>query len=112
MSAGGFGLSPLALEPAQRRARILLLATGSVACVKVPALVTELQAFADVKVVCTDAAFHFLRNDGPAEKYDPSAFASWQESGEMSFSWPPIVDEDEWGYGKVGEPVLHIELRK
>ena len=101
-----------AVSAGARRAHILVLSTGSVACVKVPALVVELQKFAEVRVVCTEAAFHFLRNDGPAEMYDPAAFAAWQESGRSRFSWPPVLDEDEWGYSKVGEPVLHIELRK
>ena len=106
------GLFRSVMAHVEKRARILVLATGSVACVKIPSLIVELQRFAEIKVVCTDAALHFLRPGGAAELYNPQAYTAWRGSGAASYSWPPFVDAEEWGYSKIGDPVLHIDLRK
>lgn len=82
-------------------ANILLGATGSVAAVRVPALVGALQeAGHAVRVVATSAATYF---------FDP---APLRAAGAL------LLDEDEWpgrGAGERyqrGDSVLHIELRK
>jgi len=79
-----------------RRPRIILGVSGSVATIKVIQVAELLLEFADVIVVSTESARHF---------FDESALpASCQ---------PLLTDEDEWKYWKhVGDPVVHIELRK
>jgi len=90
--------------------RILLGVTGSVAAVKTPALLTALRgAGMDVKVAPTRAALSFFAAD---------ALAGLQGlGGELPVRGQSTVylDEDEWPAGRlfeVGDPVLHIELRK
>jgi phosphopantothenoylcysteine decarboxylase len=78
---------------------VLLGVTGSVAAVKTPELVAALRsAGQEVQVVATDPALSF---------FDRSALDS--SGGARVY-----VDADEWPQGRlfrVGEPVLHIELR-
>jgi phosphopantothenoylcysteine decarboxylase len=75
-------------------ANVLLGATGSVAAVRVPALVEQLTAAGHaVKVVATDAATYF---------FDPAALREVL-----------TLDADEWPgerYGR-GDRVVHIDLR-
>ncbi|KIP04858.1 hypothetical protein PHLGIDRAFT_31156 [Phlebiopsis gigantea 11061_1 CR5-6] len=77
---------------------VVLILTGSVASIKAPLIVSELLKHENVKieVVATKASFTF---------FDAGAI---REAG--SRVWR---DEDEWleGY-KVGDPILHIELRR
>lgn len=47
------------------------LVSGSVATIKVPELVTLLAEFADVKVVCTTAGRHFLKEEQLPEAARP-----------------------------------------
>ncbi|MBY0459544.1 MAG: phosphopantothenoylcysteine decarboxylase [Gemmataceae bacterium] len=82
-------------------ANVLLGATGSVAAVRVPALVEQLTAAGHaVRVVATAAATYF---------FDP---APLRASGAL------VLDADEWPGRESGEryqrgdEVLHIELRK
>lgn len=85
------------------RLHVLLGVTGSVASVKVPALVSSLQQLliadgrgVDVAVVSTEHARHF---------FDIAAVA-----GPLCRVW---ADADEWAsFARLGDPVLHIELRK
>ncbi|KAI8468368.1 MAG: flavoprotein [Monoraphidium minutum] len=80
----------------QRRPRVLLGLSGSVASIKAPLLCQCLCAFADVKVIATAGALRFLK-DQPL----PEAVL------------PLLGDEDEWRQWKqVGDPVVHIELRR
>ena len=74
--------------------RVLLGVSGSVAAVKLPLLVEGLLARgAEVRVVSTRAAEHFWRDV-------PSQVTVYR-------------DADEWStWTKMGDPVLHIELRK
>ena len=74
--------------------KVLVGCTGSVASVKVPALVEELKKESlDVKVVATDASLHFFSAD--------------------SVSVPVYTDREEWNAWKtLSDPVLHIELRR
>ncbi|XP_028416392.1 LOW QUALITY PROTEIN: phosphopantothenoylcysteine decarboxylase-like [Dendronephthya gigantea] len=74
---------------------ILVGVTGSVAAIKLPILVEKLQEIpkAHVKIVATQNSFHFFdRNSIPVQIYE---------------------DKDEWEtWKKIGDSVLHIELRR
>ncbi|KAL0272374.1 UNVERIFIED_CONTAM: hypothetical protein PYX00_005368 [Menopon gallinae] len=77
--------------------KILLGCTGSVAAIKVPALVRKFMETGDVeiKIVTTERGKHFLRREGILENIEI------------------ITDDDEWSaWQKRGDPVLHIELSK
>ena len=100
--------------------RILLCATGSVAAVKIPQLAVALSKRHQVRVVFTKSAEHFVFN--VSRTYDPT---SWQAEHKWTDilqareylhnkSTSPVVyvEEDEWKYANLGDPVLHIELRK
>ena len=84
-----------------RPPRVLLGVTGSVAAVKAGELVQALEKRgAKVRVVTTAAGARFLD--------------SAQESGYQRLPGDVEIftDEQEWASCTVGEPVLHIELRK
>jgi len=92
-------------------ARILLGITGSVAAVKAPEVYDQLLAKGhEVKVVATEAARRFV--DAPRFKAAGAADeVALAVRGQTTF----YVDADEWPAGRlfeVGEPVLHIELRR
>jgi len=78
------------------RGNVLLVATGSVAAIRTGKLAQQLRDFGyDVKLVHTKAAAHFL------DKED--ALPEWLETYD---------DGGEWNmWRKLGDPVLHIELR-
>eukprot|EP00742_Colponemidia_sp_Colp-10_P009908 GILJ01010843.1.p1 GENE.GILJ01010843.1~~GILJ01010843.1.p1 ORF type:complete len:192 (+),score=14.34 GILJ01010843.1:22-597(+) len=72
---------------------VLVGVSGSVAAIKIQELVDRLLQFAEVKVVCTKAAMHFVSPLRPA--------------------CDVLTDEDEWSaWTKRGDPVIHIELRR
>ncbi|KAI9101176.1 phosphopantothenoylcysteine decarboxylase-like protein [Phlyctochytrium arcticum] len=80
-----------------RPRRILIGATGSVASIKIPNLVTSLRETykdeIDIKIVSTQNALHFFK-------------ASAVSPVEV------ITDADEWkSWKRISDPVLHIELR-
>ena len=80
----------------RRRPRVLLGATGSVAAIKLGQLASALLEFADVRVVATAGACHFF-----------------EESALPAAALPVLGDDDEWrAWRRVGDPVLHIELRR
>lgn len=93
-----------AAEHENYRPRVLVAASGSVAAVKVPELCCKLNEFAEVQLVYTAAAVHFI---GVSEGYNQVAFDEWR-----ALALREHHDKDEWVYGAVGDPVLHIELRK
>ena len=109
----------------RRRPHVLLGCCGSVASVKVPALVNALSCLGEVRVVATDAALAFMGN-GPycakerrtvAAKYDAEewdAFAARTANGtDDPASVHVLTDRDEWReVAEVGDKVLHIELRR
>ncbi|MCO5575319.1 hypothetical protein L7F22_029119 [Adiantum nelumboides] len=81
-------------QPVQRP-RILLAASGSVAAIKFGVLADSLCDWAEVRAVATKSALHFI------------------DRRSLSPSIKLYVDEDEWAsWGKIGDDVLHIELRK
>jgi phosphopantothenoylcysteine decarboxylase len=87
--------APTAEIPSQSKPRIILAASGSVAAIKFGILADSLSDWAEVRAVATKSALHFIDR----------------------LSLPPSVklytDEDEWSsWSKIGDDVLHIELRK
>jgi phosphopantothenoylcysteine synthetase/decarboxylase len=84
---------------------VILGMTGSVASIKARELITKLAFLAaprlpSLKVVATKAAKHFF---------------NWEELNEFWFHHAVEFhsDEEEWrDWKKVGDPVLHIELRR
>ncbi|HTE20011.1 MAG TPA: flavoprotein [Armatimonadota bacterium] len=98
--------------PAQpTRKHLLLGVTGSVAAVKTPELCRELRrAGYAVKVAATGAALTFFDPaDLPRAESDPGDPLAVRGQSTL------YLDADEWPVGRrfeLGEPVLHIELRK
>ena len=88
-------------------ARIILGVTGSVAAMRTPMLYRALrEAGHDVRVVATETALFFFE----ASDLEPSA----NVAGDPLPAGPVIRDSDEWstvGF-HIGDPVLHIELRR
>lgn len=76
--------------------KVILGVSGSVAAIKIVELAHLLAAFAEVKIVATKAAKHFIQED------------------ELPAAVQPIHgDEEEWhAWQNKGDPVLHIDLRK
>jgi phosphopantothenoylcysteine decarboxylase len=66
-----------------------------------------------VRVCLTQAARHFVFQ--VSKSYDPLAWETtpgWHQRLAQP-GWRAVyLDQDEWAYGEVGDPVLHIELRK
>ncbi|RXH77761.1 hypothetical protein DVH24_039732 [Malus domestica] len=82
-------------NPAPRRPRILLAASGSVAAIKFGNLCHSFSEWAEVKAVATRASLHFI--DRASLPKDVILY----------------TDEDEWStWNKMGDSVLHIELRR
>eukprot|EP00850_Spirogloea_muscicola_P011122 SM000068S20554 [mRNA] locus=s68:110779:112044:+ [translate_table: standard] len=87
--------SPGLVKAFSRRPRILLAASGSVAAIKFPILAESLSEWADVKAVVTEAALHFV---------DKQA---------VPCNVPLLTGAEEWtSWKRVGDDVLHIELRR
>ena len=83
----------------RRRPRCLVLMTGSVAAIKARELVEALAANQwDVRVALSKAAAHFV--DCSDRGAIPPALCELV-----------ATDSDEWKWAKVGDGVLHIELR-
>jgi phosphopantothenoylcysteine decarboxylase len=75
-----------------QRLKLLVGLTGSVASIKAPQLIAQLQEFAEVRIVVTTAAQHFAKD--------------------LAVSAPVLVDADEWStWTAMGDDVLHIEVR-
>lgn len=78
-----------------RKPRIILAASGSVAAIKFGILADSLSDWAEVRAVATKPALHFVDRSG------------------LPASVKLYTDEDEWSsWSKIGDNVLHIELRK
>ncbi|KAI0712446.1 flavoprotein [Earliella scabrosa] len=79
---------------------VILITTGSVASIKAPLIVSELLTHDNVRVevVATEASLSLYNH----EDIERSGVRVWR-------------NKDEWGpYGeyKIGDPILHIELRR
>jgi len=82
----------------QGHTHVLLITTGSVASIKAPLIVSELLSYANVsvQVVATNPSLEFYKK----EDIEKTGTTVW-------------TDADEWtGAFKIGEPILHIELRR
>lgn len=82
-------------ESQPQKPRVILAATGSVASVKFEILCRSFCEWAEVKAVVTKSSLHFIKKSSlPNEVV-------------------VLTDEDEWSsWNKLGDGVLHIELRK
>ena len=87
---------PKKIKKMEMRRRVLVGTTGSVAAVKLGALVRALETFAEVRVATTEAAEHFWSRGVPALPEGTAVFR----------------DADEWRWSGLGDEVLHIELRR
>ncbi|XP_051139828.1 probable phosphopantothenoylcysteine decarboxylase [Andrographis paniculata] len=88
-------LSLYQVSNGSKKPHILLAASGSVAAIKFANLCHCFSEWAEVKAVVTKASLHFV--DRAALPKDVILY----------------TDEDEWtSWNKVGDTVLHIELRK
>ncbi|KQK19130.1 phosphopantothenoylcysteine decarboxylase [Brachypodium distachyon] len=81
------------LEPS--KPRVLLAASGSVAAIKFESLCRSFSEWAEVRAVVTKSSLHFIdRSSLPSDVV-------------------LYTDDDEWSsWKKIGDEVLHIELRK
>jgi phosphopantothenoylcysteine decarboxylase len=80
---------------------IVLGITGSVAAIKTVNLVTELSQFANLRLVITENAEYFIKSEYELlKKLDIEIFRDRDE-------WPELQARYQ-----VGEPILHIEMRR
>lgn len=88
-------MDPVQINGAPRRPRILLAASGSVAAIKFANLCRCFSEWAEVKAVATKPSLHFI--DKASLPKDVILY----------------TDEEEWStWKKIGDSVLHIELRR
>uniref|UniRef100_K3XY55 phosphopantothenoylcysteine decarboxylase n=3 Tax=Setaria TaxID=4554 RepID=K3XY55_SETIT len=81
--------------PQPSKPRVLLAASGSVAAIKFESLCRSFSEWADVRAVATKSSLHFVDRSSL-----PSDIVLY-------------TDDDEWStWKKIGDEVLHIELRK
>jgi len=91
----------------QERPRLLICATGSVATVKIPELVVELNQFAIVRIVATKSALHFLHK---SREYNEDIWKSFELLGGLELV---SIDEHEWSsWNNMNDSVLHIDMCK
>ncbi|KAI9568577.1 flavoprotein [Boletus coccyginus] len=86
------------LERSPDHTHVLLITTGSVASIKAPLIVQELLKYSNVKiqVVSTKPSLAFFN----AADVEDAGIRVW-------------TDDDEWsGTYTIGDPILHIELRR
>jgi phosphopantothenoylcysteine decarboxylase len=93
--------------PLSTKKNIAICCSGSVATVKVPEIALKLSKTYNVVIVCSKNALFFLSK---AETYNPAIWLEFLEIGGYDLT---IQDEDEWNiWNSIGDPVLHIEIRK
>ncbi|WVQ80731.1 hypothetical protein IAT38_002836 [Cryptococcus sp. DSM 104549] len=93
--------------------RVVLITSGSVASIKIPDIVGALvkSGNVDVQVVATKASTHFYSKEEIDKSVRQALGIGEDHDGDVGVRvW---TDEDEWSdWKKVGEPILHIELRR
>lgn len=88
-------MEPVQINSAPRRPRILLAASGSVAAIKFANLCRCFSEWAEVKAVATKPSLHFI------------------DKASLPDDVILYTDEEEWStWKKIGDSVLHIELRR
>lgn len=129
---------PISRPPtAERPLHVVLASTGSVASVKIPLIVEELLRYPDVRVqiIATDSSLHFYERNVisqldatyspvptlPLEPYTVASLAAENLSASRLAPHPgtPLprahlwTNADEWSsFKRIGDPILHIELRR
>lgn len=101
---------------------ILLGVTGSVAAIKTKELARELSKIGDVRIVATDSGNYFVKPEcrHPAERHQCVYLNEGSPQEQINGPRVPFYrDKDEWPQTpfkesdfKLGDPVLHIELRR
>lgn len=93
---------------------ILLGVTGSVAAIKLPKLIFSLRSVGDVKVVATDAALKIISKIdgfqlvGSSLKKEVCTYAARCRLDPFE---ELLSDKQEWYWERIGDPILHIDLR-
>lgn len=93
---------------------ILLGVTGSVAAIKLPKLIFALRSVGDVKVVATDAALKIISKIdgfqlvGSSLKKEVCTYAARCRLDPFEELY---TDKREWFWERIGDPVLHIDLK-
>lgn len=87
---------------------ILLCISGSVATIKVPELVIKLHNSYNVRILCSSSnSLHFLSK---SKEYNSEYYELFEQIGGLNLI---VTDTEEWDlWNKMGDIVLHIELRK
>lgn len=127
--------SPLSRPPTPSRPfHVVLASTGSVASVKMPLIVESLLTYANVRIqiIATSSSLHFYdretiarlndtySSDAEEEGYSVARLAEENRTaslGRAEVGGLPRVhlwtDADEWSsFHTIGDPILHIELRR
>jgi phosphopantothenoylcysteine synthetase/decarboxylase len=98
---------------------ILLCVTGSVAAIKLLELHDELAKVGKVQVVVTESALKIIKH----AKIGSVGLGAWDNTGEISkwyekWLWfdgerklPLLTEQDEWKWEKIGDPILHVDLK-
>eukprot|EP00934_Nitzschia_sp_Nitz4_P001973 Nitzschia sp. Nitz4//scaffold12_size214221//84508//85179//NITZ4_001498-RA/size214221-processed-gene-0.155-mRNA-1//-1//CDS//3329535014//1973//frame0 len=89
---------------------ILLAVTGSVAAVKAPEIAVKLaiESKANVRVLLSQGGSHFWNL---AATYDAQSWERWQQLAKQGLVTVIGPDEEWKEWKKLGDPVLHIDLR-
>ena len=91
---------------------ILLGITGSVAAGIVERkLIPELNKLGQVKTVITEKANYFIEHNYDTYQTETTKYLTYNEFEEWKNKYPKIKEEEEWGWKKKGDPVLHITLK-
>ncbi|WWC70181.1 uncharacterized protein I206_104130 [Kwoniella pini CBS 10737] len=95
--------------------RVVLITSGSVASIKAPDIATALSNSGEIalQIVSTKSATHFSNQTVVDEAIRKSLTNLTTEKLPDDLGVRVWTDEDEWSdWKKVGEPILHIELRR
>ncbi|WWD17276.1 hypothetical protein CI109_101716 [Kwoniella shandongensis] len=95
--------------------RVVLITSGSVASIKAPDIVGALMKSPDtaVQVVATKASSHFYTQDVVDQAVRKAVSGDGEGSSDDDMGVRVWTDEDEWSdWKKIGDPILHIELRR
>ncbi|WVQ67630.1 uncharacterized protein L199_005833 [Kwoniella botswanensis] len=95
--------------------RVVLITSGSVASIKAPDIAAALSQSGDIalQIVATKSSTHFCNQRTVDAAIRKSFGISEDENVPDDLGVRVWTDEDEWSdWKKVGEPILHIELRR